>query len=82
MKKVLFIMLIAVLLVAFAAPVLADKDGPNDNACWGQIHKNIEDSGYDKVSDGVHDLQEVAKELETNFGQLVQIVKEEVCNLP
>ena len=78
MKKVLFIMLIAVLLVALAAPAFADKKvTPN---AWGQAHKNIEDSEYDKVSDAVHDLQEVAKGLEMNFGQFVQMAKEDLCD--
>jgi len=37
MKKVLFIMLIAVLLVALAAPAFADKKAtPNDNAVNGK----------------------------------------------
>jgi len=43
MKKVLFIMMIAVLLVAFAAPVFADKDGvANESADFGKLHKNAD----------------------------------------
>ena len=73
--KVLFIMLLVVLLVAIAAPVFADPADPVDKsegkAAWGQAHKNIED--FDKVSDGVHYLQEVAaEEFETNLGQLIK----------
>ena len=73
MKKVLFIMLIAVLLVALAAPAFADKGGmPNENATWGQAHKNIEDFGYEKVSVAMHDLQDIAEAAETNLGQLIK----------
>jgi len=70
--KVLFIMLIVVLLVAFAAPVFADKDGvPNENADWGQAHKN-----YDgKISDAVHEGQDFAEALGMNLGQLIKIIK-------
>jgi hypothetical protein len=44
LKKVLFIMLIVMLLVALAAPVFADKGGiPNENAAFGQTHAENDD---------------------------------------
>ena len=68
MKKVLFIMMIAVLLVAFAAPVFADKDGvANENAGWGQMHKEV--AATASVSEAVHYQQGVAEAADTNFGQ-------------
>ena len=76
MKKVLFIMLIVMLLVAFAATVFADqKATPNDNAEWGQIHKNIGVWGYEKVSDAMHDLQVYAAGAGTNVGQMIKEAK-------
>ena len=71
--KVLFIMLVVVLLVALAAPAFADQGGdPNENADWGQAHKN-----YDgKISDAVHYLQDIAEADETNLGQLIKELKE------
>ena len=74
MKKVLFIMMIAVLLVAFAAPAFADKDGvANENADWGQLHKLVAATG--SVSEVVHIGQAIAEVLDTNLGQLIKIVK-------
>ena len=70
--KVLFIMLVVVLLVAFAASAFADQGGvPNENAGWGQAHKN-----YDgKISEAVHAAQDIAELLDTNLGQLIKLVK-------
>ena len=79
MKKVLFIMLIVGLLVALAVPVFADKGGAtNDNAKWGQFHKNIEDlsSEIENVSDMVRPLQGEAANYGMNLGQFVkEIIK-------
>ena len=71
--KVLFIMLVVVLLVALAAPAFADQGGdPNENADWGQEHKN-----YDgKISDAVHEIQDFAEALGMNLGQLIKELKE------
>jgi hypothetical protein len=68
--KVLFIMLIVMLLVAFAAPAFADKGGlPNDNAAFGQAHKALAEVG--SVSEEVHAAQEAAG---TNLGQYIKDV--------
>jgi len=77
MKKVLFIMLIVGLLVAFAVPVFADKDGvPNENADFGQAHKLAAATGSGSVSYNVHMGQEAAESMGAkNFGQLIKIVK-------
>lgn len=71
--KVLFIMLIVMLLVAFAAPAFADKGGlPNDNAAFGQAHKALAEVG--SVSEEVHTAQEVAEAAGTNLGQYIKDV--------
>jgi len=74
MKKVLFIMLIVGLLVALAVPVFADKDGvANDKAKFGQFHKNIENYGFEKVSDIVHPWKEMAADMfDMNLGQFIK----------
>ena len=79
--KVLLIMLIVMLLVAFAAPAFADEKGePNHNACFGQFHKNIEDSGYDKVSAAVHEGQGDAADEGMNLGQFIkEFAKPVIC---
>jgi len=72
--KVLFIMLIVVLLVAFAVPVFANKDGfYNENALWGQAHKILAETG--SVSEAVHGGQVFAETHGTNFGQLIKEFK-------
>jgi hypothetical protein len=71
-------MFIVVLLVAIAAPVFADqKATPNDNAKWGQVHKNIEDWGFEKVSDATHSQQAMAAAdpYNMNLGQFIN----EIC---
>ncbi len=74
--KVLFIMLIVVLLVAFAVPVFADKGGEaNENANFGQIHKLLAAGGSGSVSDMMHLCQEIAEEdYGMNLGQLIKEV--------
>jgi len=69
MKKVLFIMLIAVLLVALAAPAFADKGGEaNENADFGQLHKN-----YDPKPNALVDrLKWNADNNEMNLGQFIK----------
>jgi hypothetical protein len=66
-------MLVVVLLVALAAPAFADQGGvPNENADWGQEHKN-----YDgKISDAMHEGQDIAEGLGMNLGQLIKVSKE------
>ena len=69
--KVLFIMLIVILLVAFAAPVFADKGGvPNDNADFGQTFKWVA-ANY-SVSEAVHDGQAQAEAAGKNLGQFIK----------
>ena len=71
MKVLWVIVLVVVLLVAFAAPIFADKDGvPNDNADFGQVVKALED-----VSATVHEGQDIAEDLGMNLGQLIKIIK-------
>jgi hypothetical protein len=70
-------MLIAVLLVALAAPAFADKKAtPNDNALFGQWHK----VGGGKVFTDV--LKEAAVLFETNVGQAIKIIKPILSPLP
>ena len=72
--KLLSIMLVVMLLVAFAAPVFADEGGvPNDDAWWGQLHKLIAE--YGSVSAMVHLLQWVADMLDMPLGQLIKVLK-------
>ena len=72
--KVLFIMLVVVLLVAFAAPAFADQGGvPNENAEFGQLHKEIAEDG--SVSEVVHAAQDYAESNDTNLGQLIKAFK-------
>jgi hypothetical protein len=67
--KVLSIILVVILLVALAVPVFADKDGvPNDNAGWGQMHKEV--AATASVSAAIHYQQGVAEAAGTNLGQL------------
>ena len=75
--KVLFIMLIVLLLVAFAVPVFADKGGVyNENADFGQAHKLAAATGSGSVSYNVHMGQEVAESYGAkNFGQLIKMMK-------
>jgi len=70
-------MLIAELLVALAAQAFADKKlTPN---AWGQALKDAPN-----VSEAVHSFKDRIAKGEipgvTNFGQLVQIIKEIVCD--
>jgi len=68
--KVLFIMLIVVLLVAFAVPVFANKDGvPNANAWFGQVHKTFTGSVVIDV------LKQDALAHFMNVGQVIKIIK-------
>jgi len=68
MKKVLFIMMIVVLLVAFAAPVFADKDGvPNESADFGKLHKNADDN-----SEMIGWWKGHADDADQNLGQFIK----------
>ena len=75
MKRLLVIILVVALLVAFAAPVFADKKGkPNDNACWGQLHKITEN-----VSEAIHAIKDTLPE-DTNWGQYCkEELKPDLC---
>jgi hypothetical protein len=75
MKRLFVIIFVVASLVAFAAPVFADKKGvPNDNACWGQVHKIIEN-----VSEEIHANKDALPE-GTNWGQYCkEVLKPIVC---
>jgi len=69
-------MLIAVLLVALAAPVFAY----NDNAKFGQLHKNYKDKGQ-SVIENIKDYVEANPG--TNVGQVIkEVTKPWVETLP
>ena len=75
--KVLHIMLIVMLLVAFTAPVFADKGGePNDEAIWGEAHKS--ELGKALIEFAKDVTKFLAKELDVdiNWGQATKIAKE------
>lgn len=76
MKKLIFVLLVVGLLAVLVAPALANEGGePNDNACWGQSHKGLED-----VSGSVHYAKNIMPE-DTNFGQYCKdILKPAECS--
>ena len=66
MKKVLFIMLIVVMLVALAAPVFA-VGVPNENSDFGKLHKNADDN-----SEMIGWWKGHADDADQNLGQFIK----------
>ncbi len=77
MKKVLFIMIIVALLVAIAAPVFADTGGePNDQAVWGELHKNEFTRTITEVVKKLTKFAAKEFDVDTNWGQVTKVAKE------
>ena len=81
MKRLLVaLVVVAALLVIFAAPVYADQGGePNGNACFGQWHKNYDPSPGDMTTR----MKNAAAGMEMNLGQFIKTVAKPVlCPCP